>query len=292
MAKRVDGIARRCTTGAMRPTTTLTIFASVLGACGGSEATPDARIVIADAPLDSSPDSALPDAPSYDFSCAGTTAPTSAPAMISINGMTQQLGMSGPQPLADVTVDLFAVGTPTALSHVTSDANGAFSASVPSGGAPLNAYLRGSAPMYRTTLTFPDAPFTAAQVSVPVLMVSQQIFDLLTTQVADVDQDDANNGAMFITIVDCAGTPIDGANLSVAKSGAQVGEQFDLGKLAPQAAGSFFVFNVPDGEVEISAELGTHTLRSHRVTSRKGEAAPGGGAATGTITTTVVRPGF
>lgn len=276
----------------MRGSPVFTLFVCVLGACKGSEATPDARIVIADAAADSSPDSYVPDVPSYDFSCAGNSAPTSAPAMITLSGTTQELGMSGPQPLADVTVDTFAVGMPNRLSRVTSDASGAFSTSVDSGGAPLDGYLRGTAPMYRTTLSFPASPYAQAQVPSPVLMVSNQIFELLTTQVADVQQDDTVNGAMFINIVDCAGTPIDGVDLSVAKAGVEVGEQFDLGKLAPQAAGSYFVFNVPDGDVQISAKLGSQALRPHRVTSLRGEVPPGGGAPAGTITTTVVRPGF
>jgi hypothetical protein len=271
------------------------LLVSVLTACGGGgEAKPDARIVVVDAPVINPPDAAplSPDATDYDFSCTNTTAPTTAPAMIAIGGTTQQLSMNGPQPLASVTIDTFAMGTPDRLSRVTSDMSGMFSMNVTTGGVPLDGYVKGVAPMYRTTYVFPDAPFAAAQASAPVLMISSANFGVLASQLASVTQNDTTNGALFIVVTDCANKPIDGVTLSVKKDGVEVGSQFDLGALAAQAAGSLFVFNVPDGDVQISGSFDNHTLRSHTIKSVKGVAAQPGDPLTGSITTSVLRPGF
>ena len=65
-----------------------------LGACGGNDAKPDAPPVVApDAPPDAAID-AIP-APVYDFACAATPFPTTAPPKITLGGITVTLAGNG-----------------------------------------------------------------------------------------------------------------------------------------------------------------------------------------------------
>lgn len=270
---------------------------SVLVACGGGgkSNTPDSGVPDSPPP-DMPPPDMPPDMPALDFSCMGNPDPTTAADPIVISGTTSELTMSGPVALKGVTVDTFKAGTQNRVDRVVSDDTGAFTTgNIVTGGAALDGFLDASDPVgqmqateYRSSILFPPTPLADNTANVPVLMISAQTFALLSGPlVANVQQDDTKNGVLVVAVTDCANTPISGATLSVKQASADVGTQYDLGQLSAQAAGIFFVFNVPDGSTEIGATFDGKTFRAHNVIAFKtSNAHP-----TGTLSTSIVRPG-
>jgi hypothetical protein len=132
---------------------------------------------------------------------------------------------------------------------------------------------------------FPPTPLQSNVANVPVILVPNQLLALIGMITGP--QDDANNGLLFVAVTDCAGTPVPGAALSVKQGANEVGTQFDLSAVAPQAAGLYLVVNVPAGDTDVGATFNGQAFRSHTVKSFKN----GNGVVAGATTTTTVRPG-
>ena len=278
------------------------LFATLTsGACGDSKATVDAAIVkIIDArPIDAVviPDSPPVDAQAYDFTCLGKPEPTTAPANITIGGTVQEITGGGISALTGAAVQSFKTGTAQPLDTATSGAGGAFmSGNLSTGGTPLDGYIEAQVPQvgsttndYRATFLYPPAPLAKNLANAPVIMIKNATLTQLRPLLGGFTQDDTNNGAMFIAVTDCANTPINGAVLSVKQGTTDVGAmQIDLGTLMSQAAGTFFVFNVPAGATQVSATYDGHTLPAHTVMSYKKNV---NNLPNGALTITIVRPG-
>lgn len=259
--------------------------ASLAAACGGGGSDkPDAPLIHLDAAIDAVPDAPpLPDAPEYDFSCANNPAPTTAAANITVSGTTQGLSGMSASPLDMVTLEARAVSNDAVLAMTgPTTSTGTFSIGpLASSNMPINAYVRATrsgTTNERTTLVYPPSPLTADLMDAPVLMVSDAQLNQLgmgfITQMA-------NKGFLAVFLVDCANTPVAGATLTAKLGNTDTGNAIDLGTFAPQAAGTWFVFDADVGDITLSATLGSHTFRSHVVKS-----------AAQTTTTTIVRPGF
>ena len=279
----------------------LLISVGALAACGSdSKGTVDAPVVkVPDAPADAGID-APPDGASYDFSCMSATLPTTAADPITLAGTVQELSINGAQPSvgaldgANVAACIGnCVGTNHLANVAMSGPQGAFSmASVPTGGTPVDGYVKMSKAGDRTTLVFPPDPFVANLAGIPMLTFTDTpnggAFAFITG-LAGVTQD-AGKGVMTLEITDCANKPIaDSANVTlvVKQGGTDVAGTtvFDLGSLQPQAAGTYFVFNVPANtttQVGVTYMMGSTpvTFRAHNVRVES--------AAT---TATIVRPG-
>lgn len=260
-----------------------------LAACGSDHAAVDASIKIIDAPP---PDmKVFEDAPppTYDLSCYGGTAPTTAADPITVSGTTQALSQGGAMAVPMVDVDFFKTGTATALATVVSDGTGAFTTgNIATGGVPLDGFVRAMEPTYRTTYLYPPNLVTASLSMVPVIMISNSTFGLLE-MFSGAQQDDANNGLLVIAVTDCTTqTPIAEATVKVQQNSTDVGTVFDLGQLAPQAAGTFFVFNVPDGPAQILVSYNGMNFPTRTVVAHK---KPAGQNTEATITATGIRPG-
>ena len=275
-----------------------------LAACGGGNGTPDAAIVkIIDAvPIDAPvvPDSPPPpDARVYDFSCAGMSLPTTAADPITVSGTTQEITTGGINALVGASVASFKAGTATALDTVTSGAAGAFtSGNLTTSSVPLPGYIEATVPAvggtandYRATFLYPPAPLAKSLANAPVIMIKNATLAQVGSFLGGFTQDDTVNGALFIAVTDCANTPINGATLSVKQGSTDVGAMsVDLGSLSAQAAGTFFVFNVPAGATDVTASYMGHNFPVHSVTSYKKTAASGT-LPNGALTITIVRPG-
>jgi hypothetical protein len=100
---------------------------------------------------------------------------------------------------------------------------------------------------------------------------------------------------MFVVVHDCnltTPTPIDGATLKVQQNNTDVGDILDIGQFVPQAAGTFFVANVPDNAgtstTKVSASYNGMNFPVVTVTVHK---KPAGTGQIGTVTVTDVPPG-
>lgn len=266
---------------------------SALAACGSDgKSNIDAMIILEDAAIDAPPDAAIPDAPSYDFSCMNDPAPATADADVTIGGSVQEVILNGitpeVQPAQDATVDACTgdcVGPNLLDTQGPTGATGTFtSAAIPTGGAPLDGYIRATKTGNRTTYVYPPAPLTTSFPNAPVLMFNATAFTTIV-QFLGVTQE-MDNGTLGVAFTDCSNLPIgDTANLvlSVKQGGVDVTgtEVFDASQLDPSAGGTFLIFNVPPGVTEVGATYNGMALRAHEV----------GVVATST-TTTIVRPGY
>jgi hypothetical protein len=288
---------------------TLAIGLLGLAACGGNSdsntSTPvDAPMVkIIDAAPDAAPDAFIPppiDAfvpPTYDFSCYQQALPTTAADPVHVSGSTEEIGLSGLTAAANLSIQTFKTGSPNAIDTTTSDASGTFmTGALVTGGTPLNGYVRASsgtasgATQYRTTYLYPPSPIAADLTGAPVSVVTPQTFSTLGSFLGGGTQDDTKNGALLVIVTDCAQTQIDGAALTVTQNGTAVGTVIDLGAASgqAQAAGLFFVYNVPAGTTNVAASYSGKTFLAHDVVAYKMDSTID---PNGTITLTNVRPG-
>ena len=275
----------------------LTLFSvavatSAVVACGSDSASTsdakaiDAKSIDAKVFLDAAGSGSGSGSANYDFTCFGGTPATTAADPITITGVVDELSLSGLNAKADVPVALFKTGNATALATTTSAATtGDFaSGNLVTGGVPLDAFVRASFAAYRTTYLYPPNPAKASLANVPVPIISNSTFGTLQ-QFGQATQNDTNNGAFLLILSDCAQNPINGASVTVQQNNANVGTVFDLGSFAAQAAGLFFVFNVPDGNTTVTAKYGTMTFPVRILPAHKGV------DGVGSITATEVLPG-
>jgi hypothetical protein len=248
-------------------------------ACGGgnSDNNPDALIVILDAAPDAPPPP--PDAPSFDFSCMNNPAPDTAPATITVAGTAQDIdlatqtfeGVAAAAVVARDATDTM-VGAPT-VSDV--DGNWTLTALL-TGSVPIDGYVEASKTGHRTTRVYPPQPMSADQSGIPVPLLASGTFSLLVGA-AGAEQS-AANGTVGLVVLDCAGTPVGGATISVKQNDTEVGTQFDLSQFQP---GAWFIFDVPPGETVVNATVQGMTFRAHTI-----------GVEAQTTSGTIVNPGF
>lgn len=254
--------------------------ALTLVACGGDDpAAPDAGDVQRDAPP--------LDAPVvYDLACATTPLPTTGPADLTVAGATVAYANRATG-IGAVGLEIFKVlpGSNESVATLTTGADGAFaSGSLPNQSLPFRGFFLTTRAGSRHTLLYPALPLTASLVNLGVPVLTAAEFAALDT--AGV-QDDSSNGALLISVEDCAGTPVATATLTATQGGANVGAISAL----PGRAGTFLVLNVPAGRTLIGGRVpgpsGAVELYAHEVLSRAANGVTPGGA----LTITSLRPG-
>lgn len=204
------------------------------------------------------------------LACVGNAAPTTATSTITLSGTSQQLAISGGQatlqPLSAATLETCrgnCTGT-NLLDTRTTAADGTFStAAMPTGGAPLEVFLRVTKTSYRTTLLYPPAPFTANRTGIPTLSTSDAVFAFMVSSFGVTQT--AGNGTLYVSVIDCADAPIASSNnlvLSVKQGGLPVTGTSVVEYPGP---GSYLIFNVPPGATEIGASYFGVPLLSHTI---------------------------
>jgi hypothetical protein len=146
-------------------------------------------------------------------------------------------------------------------------------------------------PAYRTTFVYPPYPLAATTAIAETLLISTAGFAELE-QFAGATQNDASNGVVFVEVTDCADKGIKGATLSVTTTTdttTQVGTQFNVGALETSLPGVFLVINVPAGAIDVGATYNTTELHTVVAAAYKNGQ---NGVTSGSVTTTVVRPGY
>lgn len=266
-------------------------------ACGGNDNTTD-DVPVIDAPIvaidakaiDAAPDSPTIDAAqeTFDFTCETNAAPTTIPASVSVSGVTQSLALSGQAVLPSVALELHnAADAP--IGSTTSDAtSGAYMLTTDTGGQSFKGSLFATKTGYRRTVIFPPTPVATNLTNLPTILITPDNFTFLNNLAAGM-QNDVANGFILVAMVDCAGARIGGATLHVKKAGVEVGTQYPLAMLDPNAGkGVIAVFNVPPGDIEVSGAYFAHNLFTHTVRSYAiNDTAPNG-----TLTQTVLTPGY
>jgi hypothetical protein len=236
---------------------------------------PDSGNTVVDAGFDSGP------IVTGDFSCAGATLPTSAPASITIAGKAFDQSLGGQTALEGAALSAYPTQTSTtASSNAITDATGAFSLVVGTGATPVDGYIKATTVGEMDTYLYANAPLAKDQSGLNVIMLTANTYALLTGG-AGVTQD-AAKAVVAVLVLDCEAEPVQGAVVSTSPAGTV---RYNDGSLpstkatATAADGIAYVFNVPAGDVTVSVMAGATALRSHHVVSRSGA-----------FTTTLVTP--
>ncbi|MDX2091660.1 MAG: carboxypeptidase-like regulatory domain-containing protein [Kofleriaceae bacterium] len=256
-----------------------------------SQQTIDAPLAI-DAPLPiDAPIDAPVDAPNYDFSCLGNSAPTTATATVTLTGFGRELTLNGATPSLQAATN----ATITACKGDCEGANnlgstfvsssGTFStASLATGNTPLDGHLRASKTGNWPTRLYPASPLVADQANVPVLMITNSAVGIIGLVAPGNQTQSANNGIVGMFVTDCSNEPIaSGATVTFTHIGTntEITSVINAGQFTGQAAGGYIATNVPPGDVTVAASYNGMVLRAHVVPS-----------VASTVTTTQIRPGW
>jgi Collagen triple helix repeat (20 copies) len=178
------------------------------------------------------------------FSCSGTP-PTVAADPIVISGNVTAF-QSAPDP--GVTVEFHRKSDNVVLGTTTTDSNGNYTLSIPSGGVPIDGYLNLSAPGTSEFRAYWSKPLTGPTSSSPFVITTSalnMVYSLLQ------QSPQPGTGTLVVSIADCAGVPVTGATLSVQPNSGSV---IDSG--ASGLPGSDWVLNQPSGSATVSVQSG------------------------------------
>lgn len=228
----------------------------------------------------------MPDGPAGAYGCVGDPHPTTAPDTINISGIAESIDQNGTQPLANVVVTARTSADAELATDTSAATTGDYALQVTTGGTPLNGFLRGQIASYKTTYIYPPAPISGDFANIPVLMVSNTTYAFISF-IAGTDAQTSTEGLVGILVVDCTGTPVAGATVTV--SGADPANvRYPQGTTVPQdnsgatdTSGIALVFKVPmNTTVTVDASSPGHEFEEHVINVRPDA-----------ITTTVVAPG-
>lgn len=249
-----------------------------LAACGGGSdnPTPDSAPPTPDAPP---PDTGPPppDAQVLDTTCAANqTPPTTAIATVTASGFANAVSLNGVTPsvdaMPDADVDVciddcqdenLLDSTTSAAAPCAQEGCAFTTAALDTGSVPLNAYLKVAKEGHRTTNIFPSEPIRADLANVPALAMTTAAFNMIAQFLGGGQT--AGNGALILVVTDCALTPVVEASLSVQQNGTDVGTIVDIGQVAAELSGTFFVFDVPPGTTTVGATVNGAAFRAHDI---------------------------
>jgi len=216
--------------------------------------------------------------PAEGFGCVNDTLPTTAQALVTVNGAIRANFLS-PGPVSNAIVTAFRVGAPDTIAIDTSNTPGDYLLSITTGGTPVNGYLRVTHSGQLDTYAYPSRPL-AASLTTNVLMPTQSELDFLGVAVGVTQS--ASNGVIAVVVKDCFGATVAGATVSTNPAGTvryNSGTAPSATAMSTSSDGVAYVFNVPAGDVTVRANGGGETLRQHVVTARAG-----------TVTLTEIQP--
>jgi hypothetical protein len=149
----------------------------------------------------------------YDWSCSDDPTATTAPNPLMLSGTTSDF-VSG-SPLSGAVVDARRRSDDVTLASATSDAAGAFSMSYANPAlTPVDAYVRFTRASYATTYLYPPEPLFESVSNLDGLMVQSSIVPFVYV-LAGAPTYEPANGSALVAVVDCAGTPIEGASIAI-----------------------------------------------------------------------------
>src|SRR5262245_44760042 len=188
--------------------------------------------------------------PAAGFECVGAALPTTAPALIPVDG--QILGNAlNPGPISNAIVTAFRVGMAESLAVDTSNTPGFYAVSISTGGTPVNGYLRATHSGQVDTYAYPSRPL-AGPLTTNVLMPTQNELDFLAVAVGVTQS--ASNGFIGVVVKNCNGDEVEGATVSITPAGTSTVRYNAAGAPSQTAVststdGVAYVFNVPAGDV-------------------------------------------
>jgi hypothetical protein len=198
-------------------------------------------------------------------------APPVVPMTIMIGGKTTETGLGGESVVASVAMAAFASSNDsTPLAMATSDAQGNYTLSVMTNGAPLDGFLQATKSGYVDLYMYPTGPFTESTMDAGVNMMSPSNKDYLNTLAGGGQM--AGKGLIGLQVRDASGNPVAGATISSTPASTyRYTNSSGLpssNATSTSADGVAFMFNVPSGPINISAAKAGMTFKAHVVVAR------------------------
>jgi hypothetical protein len=201
------------------------------------------------------------------------------PAMIKLTGMAVEQGQSGSTPLASMAIGVYKMNDEAnALATTMSDASGNWSITLTTDGNPLDVYFKGTKADYVDAYSYPAKPI-AKDTNIEINTMSNSTFSLLLIFTGA----SSSNGMITMVVLDDAEGPVKDATVSsMPASGAY---RYMDANGRPQSStatntdGLSFFFDVPPGNVTVSASKSGMTFKSHALNARAGK-----------FTTTSIKP--
>lgn len=198
-------------------------------------------------------------------------APVMVPQTIMISGVTTERGLGGTTNVAGVTMAAFASSNEaTALATAMSDAQGKYTLTVMTNGAPLDGFLKGTKNGYVDIYMYPTEPFTASTMEASLNMITPGNRDYLNNLAGGGQM--AGKGLIGLQVRDANDQPVAGATVSSTPASTY---RYTNSSGLPSsnatstaADGVAFMFNVPSGPITISASKSGMTFKSHVVVAR------------------------
>jgi hypothetical protein len=208
--------------------------------------------------------------------------PSNIPAMVMIRGKTTETGLSGESNVGQVALAVYKVtdeATPIAMG--TSDAQGNYTLMAPTGGVPLEAFVKATKTGYLDVYLYPPAAWVADDMSAGINMMTASNRDLLDSFASGGQM--ANKGIVGLAVYDSSGAPVAGAkftSLPAAGATKYLGGSGlpDANATMTSAEGVGFLFNTEE-TVTVSASKSGMTFHPHVIKARPG-----------TFTTTSIAP--
>jgi hypothetical protein len=250
-------------------------FALFLAACGTSpHVAPDARALDARAVDAAGPDAT--DAPPDPLACLGQPAQASAPDPLPIAGKLFAIDHYQVTPVANEQV-VVRSDTDT-LATATTGADGAFAASVPSGGLAVSAHFTVDVDGFRPSVIWPGDPLHGGENALLVIATDAEIArwyaDAGTTP---------STAALIAATVDCDAQALGGTTIAVAPAPSGITYYDSTAQVwSPQLTAStngFALVAAPDASVTVTASAGSIAFPPHAIA-----------VAPGALTVAVVTP--
>jgi hypothetical protein len=215
----------------------------------------------------------------------GSSTPDAAsnvPAMITISGeATKREGITETAAAGAVVAAYKSSDPSTPVAMTTTDANGMYTMTFATGGAPLDGYLKATLAGFLDLYLYPPRPLVADFDGASLNIINQSTLDLMHT-ICQASADPAKS-VIAVLVADAAETAIAAAKVSANPAAGKYCYNGSNG--LPDSAGTMtvadgiaYMLNAPVGEVTVSAMTTGSAFGSHKVTVRAG-----------TFTTTVIQ---
>lgn len=214
-------------------------------------------------------------------------APPTQTVEVTVSGQATSQDAQGSQPQAGVTIEAFRnADENTPLATTVTDAQGNYSLTIQTNGEAIDGFLKATKTGFKTTYLYPPYPLMMDFNMASVIMVTQATWDVLNN-IAAGGQQQPGNGLVALIVTDGA-NPVGGAKVTSNPAPTPETRYNELvGTVALPSStamethtdGVAYLFNLPPGQVTVSATKAGMTFASHNVKAWADE-----------LTTTVIVP--
>jgi hypothetical protein len=202
-------------------------------------------------------------------------APANVPTMITFAGTAAERGSgSSSTPIAGLTVGVYKTSDEsTPVGTATTDAQGTYSITVTTNGAPFDGFVKGSKSGYVDSYDYSDGPLIG-NVAADLNMITPSNFSLLSTFAGGNQQ--SSKGLIVLAVLDSSMNPISGAKVSSNPASGTYRYNGSSGipdqnAMSTGADGAAFMFNVPSTQsVTVAATKTGMTFKAHAVKAHAG----------------------